>query len=278
MKKQAKVATPLTPVHIVHKDLLQPCNPISVNLIGAGGTGSQMLTALARMSQALNGLNHPGFMVHLFDDDTVQAPNLARQLFTTGELGQFKSVALINRVNRFFGLNWKAIPERYDKDYCSIAQGMASLTISCVDTVKARFEIAEILNIYKKNTASHRDKPLYWMDFGNSKETGQVVLSTVGDIKQPTTKQFAPTANMPYVTEEYKDLLIASENTDNTPSCSLAEALAKQDLFINSSLANLGASLLWQLFRDGILFQKGFFLNLKEFRTQPLKVAYTFLP
>lgn len=275
MKKKAihPVENPATAVHIVHKELLAPYNPISVNLIGAGGTGSQMLTALARMSQALNGLNHPGFIVTLYDDDTVQRPNLARQLFTTGELGQFKSVALINRVNRFFGLNWKAVTEKYDKDYCSLEQGMATLTISCVDSVSARFGIAEILDIYKKNTANHRNKPLYWMDFGNSKNTGQVVLSTIGDIKQPASKQFTTVANLPYVTEEYKDLLIASEVADNTPSCSLAEALAKQDLFVNSSLANLGASLLWQLFREGILFHKGFFLNLKEFRTQPLKVA-----
>ena len=75
------------------------------------------------------------------------------------------------------------------------------------------------------------------------------------------------------VTDEFKDLLLASESTDNTPSCSLAEALAKQDLFINSSLANLGASLLWQLFREGMIFNRGFFLNLKEFRTLPLKIT-----
>ena len=273
MKKKTINTTPLTAVHIVHKELLQPFNPININLIGAGGTGSQMLTALARMSQALNGLNHPGFVVTLFDDDTVQTPNLARQLFTTAELGQYKSVALINRINRFFGLNWKAETEKYDKHFCSISQGMAPITISCVDTVKARFEIAEILNVYKKNSASHRDKPLYWMDFGNSKETGQVVLSTVGDIKQPTSKQFAPQANLPYITEEYKDLLIQSELGDNTPSCSLAEALAKQDLFINSTLVNFGASLIWQMFREGILFHKGLFLNLKEYRTQPIKIA-----
>ncbi|SHM93643.1 PRTRC system ThiF family protein [Mucilaginibacter sp. OK098] len=273
MKKKAINTAPLTAVHIVHKELLQPSNPININLIGAGGTGSQMLTALARMSQALNGLNHPGFVVTLFDDDRVQSPNLARQLFTSAELGQYKSVALINRINRFFGFNWKAETEKYDKHYCSIAQGMAPITISCVDTVKARFEIAEILNLYKKNSASHRDKPLYWMDFGNSKETGQVVLSTVGDIKQPTSKLFAPQANLPYITEEYKDLLIQSELGDNTPSCSLAEALAKQDLFINSTLVDFGASLIWQMFREGILFHKGLFLNLKEYRTQPLKVA-----
>jgi len=273
MKKTKTENVTLPAVHIVHKELLQPYNPISVNLIGAGGTGSQVLTALARMSQALNGLGHPGLKVTLFDDDTVQAPNLARQLFTTAELGLFKSVALINRINRFFGLNWKSESERYDKNYCSIAQGMASLTISCVDTVQARFEIAEILNIYKANTAGHRDKPLYWMDFGNSKDTGQVVLSTISNIKQPASKRFQPIESLPYVTEEFKELLMASEQADNTPSCSIADALAKQDLFINSALANMGASLLWQLFLEGVLFNRGFFLNLKEFRTQPLKVA-----
>jgi len=265
--------TPTIGGHIVQKELLQPYNPVSINLIGAGGTGSQMLTALARMSQALNGLNHPGFMVTIFDDDTVQTANLARQLFTTAELGQCKSVALINRINRFFGLNWKAETEKYDKHFCSIGQGMASITISCVDTVKARFEIAEILNIYKKNSGGHRDKPLYWMDFGNSKDTGQVVLSTVGDIKQPTSMQFVPVGNLPFVTERFKDLLLQSEKADDTPSCSLAEALTKQDLFINSTLVNFGSSLIWQMFREGIIYHDALFLNLKEYRAQPLKIA-----
>jgi PRTRC genetic system ThiF family protein len=155
----------------------------------------------------------------------------------------------------------------------NIAQGMAAITISCVDTVAARLEIAKILNIYKKNTASHRDKPLYWMDFGNSKDTGQVVLSTVGEIKQPASKQFNTRANLPYVTEKYKDLLTQSEMGDDTPSCSLAEALAKQDLFINSTLVNFGASLMWQMFREGIIYHDALFLNLKEYRAIPLKIA-----
>jgi len=273
MKKQIKTTACLPAVHIVDSELLQPYNPISINLIGAGGTGSQVLTALARMNQALIDLNHPGLMVSLFDDDKVQSANLARQLFTTAELGLYKSVALINRINRFFGTNWKAQTERYDKNYCSIAKGMATITISCVDTVQARFDIAEILTIYKQNTARHRDKPRYWMDFGNSKDTGQVVLSTIGSINQPASKKYMPVDVLPFVTDEFKELLIQSESTDNTPSCSLADALAKQDLFINSSLANLGASLLWQVFREGMLFHRGFFLNLKDLRVLPLVVT-----
>lgn len=102
-------------VHIVPKELLRPYNPVTVNLLGAGGTGGQVLTALARMNHALNALGHAGLFVRLFDSDTVDAANLGRQLFTTAELGQYKSVALMNRINRFFGTNWKAETTHYDK-------------------------------------------------------------------------------------------------------------------------------------------------------------------
>jgi PRTRC genetic system ThiF family protein len=270
MKKQ-KTTIDQKAVHIVSKELLQPYNPVTINLIGAGGTGGQVLTALARMNQALIALNHPGLMVSVFDDDTVTRGNLGRQLFTTAELGLHKSVALINRINRFFGTNWKAETEKYDKAYTGDA--WATITIGCVDTVNARIEIAKILKKMNREMGNRRNQPLYYMDFGNSKETGQVVLSTIGKIAQPTSKQYRTVEALPMVTDEFGELLLASQTNDNTPSCSLAEALTKQDLFINSALANVGASLLWQLFREGILFNRGFFLNLKEFKTQPLKVA-----
>ena len=86
-------------------------------------------------------------------------------------------------------------------------------------------------------------------------------------------RKFRTVDTLPMVTDEFRDLLENSELTDNTPSCSLAEALTKQDLFINSALANLGSSLLWQLFREGMLSNRGFFLNLHEFRSTPIKVA-----
>ncbi|WP_316797351.1 ThiF family adenylyltransferase [Pedobacter agri] len=68
-------------VHIVYPYLINPTNPVSVNLIGAGGTGSQMLTALARINQALVAIGHAGLQVNVFDNDIVQQANLARQLY-----------------------------------------------------------------------------------------------------------------------------------------------------------------------------------------------------
>lgn len=103
-------------VHFTDSELISPTNPISVNLIGAGGTGSQMLTALARMSHALTELNHAGLSVRLWDDDVITEANLGRQLFAESELGLYKSVALINRINRFFGTSWKADTVKFEKD------------------------------------------------------------------------------------------------------------------------------------------------------------------
>jgi PRTRC genetic system ThiF family protein len=92
----------LTAVHITDSYLVNPTNPVTVNLIGAGGTGSQMLTSLARMNQAMLALDYPGLIVTVYDDDTVSPANLGRQLFAEAEIGLHKSAALVNRINRFF--------------------------------------------------------------------------------------------------------------------------------------------------------------------------------
>jgi hypothetical protein len=68
-----------------------------------------------------------------------------------------------------------------------------------------------------------------------------------GNIRQPNSEKYETVENLPFVTEEFGELLKQSEVEDDTPSCSLAEALEKQDLFINSVLAQMGSSLLWNL-------------------------------
>jgi PRTRC genetic system ThiF family protein len=257
-------------VHFTHGDLINPTNPISVNLIGAGGTGSKVLTALMEMNHSLCALGHSGLSVRLWDDDTVTEANLGRQRFAEAETGLYKSVALINRVNRWAGLDWKAETVRFQKDNLQ-GHGEACVFISCVDSVSARFEIAEIIE--GMNKFGYRNRPRYWMDFGNSHHIGQVLLSTIGDVKQPKSDKYEVVASLPFITEEFGDLLKQSEEADDIPSCSLAEALEKQDLYINSALTQMGCSLLWSLFRNGMTQYRGFFLNLKDYNSQPIKVA-----
>ncbi|MES2331220.1 MAG: PRTRC system ThiF family protein [Bacteroidota bacterium] len=262
---------PKNTVHFVDNYLLNPTNPITINLIGAGGTGSQVLTALARMNHSLLALDHPGIFVRLFDDDIVTKSNLGRQLFAPSELGMHKSAALIARVNKFFGSNWKSVAAKYELVEGLKEELFANITISCVDTVKARYTIATVLSkLERQNNGPY--KLIYWMDFGNSQYTGQVVLSTVYPVKQPPSQVCQTVSALAFVTKQYGRLL-KSVKEDDQPSCSMSEALAKQDLFINTSLSALGASLLWNLFREGMTSYRGFFLNLKQFSSNPIPIT-----
>lgn len=261
-------------VHFIDSYLISPTNPILVNLIGAGGTGSKVLTALMEINESLIALGHAGLQVRLWDDDIITTANLGRQRFAESEIGLYKSVALINRINRWAGTNWKAETRKFERDnFDKIPEeAQATLFITCVDNVKTRFEVADILEELS-HRRNYRDAPKYWLDFGNSRHTGQVLLSTIGAIKQPYSEKYETVASLPFVTDEFGELLKQSEEQDDTPSCSLAEALEKQDLFINSSLTQMGCSLLWSLFRNGMTEYRGFFLNLKDFRSQPIPVA-----
>ncbi len=264
-----------TAVHFTDNYLINPTNPILVNLVGVGGTGSQVLSALARINVSLVKLGHPGLFVRAFDDDTITPANMGRQLFTESEIGLYKSVAIINRLNRFFGTSWKAEPVKYDTVNIIPAtkKYSANISISCVDTVKARFGIASLLkSISNAHNTDSVDRPIYWMDYGNRQYTGQVILSTISPVKQPSSKKYLCAGSLPSVTEEFKDILHES-GEEMESSCSLAEALLKQDLFINSTLAALGSSLLWKLFREGMTQYRGFFLNLDDYRTQPLPIS-----
>lgn len=260
-------------MHFTDKELLNPTNPITVNLIGAGGTGSKVLTCLWELDHSLIALGHPGLCIRLWDSDKIADPNIGRQRFAECEIGLYKSVALINRTNRWAGTNWKSETKNFEKNSLGRipTSAKATIYISCVDTVKARFETTEIL----KELSSYRnygDRPAYLLDFGNGKFTGQVFLSTIGEIRQPQSEKYKTVATLPFMTDEYGDLLQQSEMSDDTPSCSLAEALEKQDLYINSALAPMGCSLLWGLFRNGMTPYRGFFLNLKDFRSEPIPV------
>jgi len=264
-----------TNVHFLHNELLRPTNPILVNVIGAGGTGSKLMTSLMEINHSLLELGHSGLDVHLWDDDIVTPANIGRQRFAESEKGLYKSVAIINRINRWAGFNWKAETQKFERDKLgNIPENAgATINISCTDNVSSRFEIAHIVRTLKKQYSYHRDVPKYWLDFGNSKFSGQVLLSTIGKIEQPRSKLFTTVAELPFVTDEFTNLLKESEKTDDTPSCSLAESLEKQDLFINATLAQMGASLLWNLLKSGMTEHRGLFLNLENFRTQPIVVG-----
>lgn len=63
------------------------------------------------------------------------------------------------------------------------------------------------------------------------------------------------------------------EDKDKTPSCSLAEALSKQDLFINSIMAQYACNLLWKMFREASINYHGLYVNLETLNINPISVC-----
>ena len=248
-------------MHFTDAYLLNPMHPVTINLIGCGGTGSQLLTALSRMNHALMALGHPGLHVTTFDPDHVTQANLGRQLFSVSDEGLNKAVVLTTRINRFFSTGWEAVPDFYKNE-------SANIIITCTDTVKSRMDIAEALLKKQDGNCRPFENRMYWLDFGNTKNAGQVILGTFGEIPQPRSKKYIPIGKLPCITQCF-DLMKIDEK-DSGPSCSLAEAIERQDLFINSTLANIGSKLLWKLFRKGMTNQRGVFLNMDTLKLNPV--------
>lgn len=269
------MTTVKTNIHFFDSYLLSPTNPIRVHVIGAGGTGSKFMTALMEINHSLLEMEHPGLDVHLWDDDIVTASNIGRQRFAESEKNLYKSQAIINRLNRWAGTSWKAVTKKFQRDADGkIPNGAgASIYVSCTDTVASRIEISEIIGLLNKDYGYHRDKGRYWLDMGNAQFSGQGILSTIGKIEQPTSKRFKTFEKLQSIIDEYGTAMQNSEQQDDTPSCSLAESLDKQDLFINSTIAQLGGSLLWNLLKTGMTENRGFFLNLQNLKSQPIAVG-----
>ena len=86
---------------------------VNIALIGAGGTGSLVLSGLVRLNHAIRQLGHPGIEVNVYDPDFVTEANIGRQLFTAEEIGQNKAQCLVDRYNLGFALQWNAYPRKY---------------------------------------------------------------------------------------------------------------------------------------------------------------------
>ena len=213
-------------------------------MVGAGGNGSIFLSHLCRIHQAWTRLGGEPFAIDIYDPDTVTEANLARQVFCEADLGCNKALVLAQRMRGFYGIEVNGRDKKFDA--YSIRP---SVIVGCVDNLDAR----------RKFAADCKAQGIYWMDLGNGASSGQVILGGHG---------------LPTFFDVFPGQRRAKDRKD-TPSCSMAEALEKQDLFINSTVATLAGQLLWQLMRRGGLNHHGYFVNLANGRVLPLEVPAT---
>src|SRR3989304_5500068 len=128
--------------HRIHEELLRRQGRVLV--VGCGGTGGAIVAGLPYLHQAMLACGHPeGLHVTLMDGDTISATNCVRQPFSRTEIGLYKAVVLMNRINVFWGLNWEAVPTHlsdrialspsYDNGF-----GRTHIVVGCVDTRAGR--------------------------------------------------------------------------------------------------------------------------------------------
>lgn len=244
--------------HITPPTMLS--HPVRIALIGCGGNGSQMLTGLARLNHALTALGHPGLHVKVYDPDTVSEANMGRQLFGAFDVGQSKAHVLVNRINAFFGLAWEAVHARYDENNSWERQFL--MAIACVDSARARHDIHHRV----RRCGVH-----YLMDLGNRAADGQVLFGELFEgragLGASKDSVFLPS---PY--DVLPELVDLQAKEDDTPSCGLAEALERQELFVNQAIVTPALSILWDFFRHGGLTWHGAFVNLRTGSMRPLPV------
>jgi PRTRC genetic system ThiF family protein len=121
--------------------------------------------------------------------------------------------------------------------------------IGCVDTRAARAAI--------RKCSEGRSEVDYWLDLGNNAASGQFVLGEPLNQRNRRSKLRLRT-----VCELFPEITQSELDGDGLPSCSAAEALERQEPFVNPTLANHALALLTRLFRYGSISYHGAFVSL----------------
>jgi len=239
-----------------------------VLVIGAGGNGSAVLFGLPYLHHALIAWGFTnGLQVTVMDADTVSPTNCVRQPFGAADIGQNKATILINRINLFHQLSWHSDETFFSQDAPnntgSSYDNTVDFVISCVDTRAARREMHEAFNNVMGPWRSVR----YWLDIGNNASNGQFVLGQPLNCVNRRSKTRLRT-----VTELFPSIMDTSLGEGPLPSCSAAEALERQEPFVNNVLATSALSMITRLMRYGQIDHQGAFYNAESGRSAPISI------
>lgn len=238
----------------------------AIVLVGCGGTGGFLAESVCRL---LLGRRAAVFLV---DPDRVESVNVSRQAFELADVGRFKAEVLAERLVRRFGMEvgYSVLP--YDArvhDAAFARSTRLALVVGAVDNAPARRAIAATLVRHSGYTAAgDRASPILWLDAGNGRHSGQVLLGNA--LRPEQLKQvFDPDAGLchalPAPSLQRPDLLTAPpEPTRDLPlDCARAVSEGEQSRTINQVMAALVATYLDRLL-DGTCSWMATYVDLTD--------------
>ncbi len=231
-------------------------NKVKIFIIGGGGTGSYAAFNIARLAFELERIGKT-IEITIIDSDIVESGNIPRSNFCAAEIGRFKAQTLAERISLAWGLEISHVNEKFDyeKHIKPGGNGFKELTIlvGCVDNHLARREIHRALK--ESNRYNSRDVPeMWWIDGGNGKSSGQVLIGS--SIKKDKPENYfttltickklpAPSVIHPELLEN-QELSKGREKVERL-SCPELVRLGEQSLNINQRVAIEIAEILTEL-------------------------------
>ncbi len=227
-----------------------------------------MLARLARIDYALRQTGHPGLHVIAYDSDIVEANNVGRQLYTLCDVGEYKVVNAVNKVNMAFGLQWQGIPMDELPDGEDVR---ANVIITCVDRASFRVQLGRSLQYPYKGF--EYNTMFYWLDMGNSRNTGQFVLGTLFDQERKIQREdFEMVDKLKNIIDFFSELDALDTPVLQGTGCAYSDKLNEQSLFINDVLVAHASDCLFRLLYHKQIRKHGAFVNLETGRVNPILV------
>ena len=243
-------------------------NTLRFIVVGAGGTGSFVVPAIARLVYELKQQQNKSAEMLIVDPDKVESNNIPRSNFCFAEVGRYKAQTLAERVATAWGIEAGFSCEKFDAEQHlkSSNSDYRSLTVivGCVDNYRARREMHRALDEFRSYGESSR---VWWIDGGNGKTSGQVLLGSTTKALKPE-QYFTGTSicrAIPSPSLQHPDLLQPEKiEVKSDLSCPERMRLGEQCLNINQRVAVEMAEVLTEMLLTRSLKRFAFYFDLES--------------
>ena len=222
-------------------------------LIGAGGTGSWLAPAVARVARQMKERGQTP-TVYFVDSDVIEEANVMRQAFCDGEVGGYKSFSLAARYSQAWGVEITALQIRFTVElfnaHCRWYNPGLTVLIGCVDNAAGRQVMAEIIRRQADYLRGEAVPKIWWLDAGNGRTSGQVLLGNTFDGERLCKAFVLPDRcnALPAPSLQYPDLLVPRPeerwSAAQRMSCEQMALANAQSLTVNQMVAAIAADYL----------------------------------